>query len=302
LTVLGQDVAAGCSSFINNLISSPSSLPFVKNCGSDQSGTAGFFASPNYPNNYNNGSACVWSIAAPAGSYLSLTFFAVIDPSDRLFFVLPQNNCSSATNTTYFTSIVPRQTIVIKQNTLAVYFHSDATVSNSGFQISWSSFMPVGTPPAICTQALGYGSFVKNCGSDLTGTSGTIQSANYPNAYNVNATCHWYIQAPAGTVITLNITAFYTEYFYDCFHALVPPTCSHVIGKCYSGRQTPQAIYFLGNSASLFFKSDNVINYSGFNINWYATPTCVDAVRSTLPPSEQVPLPTYCTSIFLSIF
>jgi CUB domain len=57
--------------------------------------------------------------------------------------------------------------------------------------------------------------FVKNCGSNLSGSSGTIQSPNYPNPYGNNANCEWTITSPPNTRINITITAFNTEAIFD---------------------------------------------------------------------------------------
>jgi hypothetical protein len=234
---------------------------------------------------------------APAGNYISISFSTTLEPNDRLFFLLPQS-CSSISNTTsYFTGNNTEQTIIIKQNTLAVYFHTDATISTNsqGFKLTWSYFAPTASG-ATCINALGYGTLVRNCGNDLSGSSGAIQSPNYARAYNAGSYCNWNIQAPAGTAITLNITAFYTEPNCDFFHALRPQDCTSVIDRPYSGRLDPQLIYYQQNSASLFFRSDSVtgIQYSGFNISWFTTPTCVDSVRRNIQLDDKVSLLFAC--------
>jgi Fe-S cluster assembly iron-binding protein IscA len=179
-------------------------------------------------------------------------------------------------------SVTPRS-INIAQNTVLLYFYSDASVTQSGFNINWASYSPGPNSPA-CLGTLGYGA-VKNCGSDFTGSSGRILSPSYPINYDANSMCNWNINAPAVTVITLNITYFYTEQGTDYFHVLLPQACSPVI-KPLAGRLAPQAITVPQNNVSLFFRSDSSISYTGFTIDWYATPTCSSFVRNNLPTNS----------------
>jgi CUB domain len=265
---------------VNNNICCSSSLPFVKNCGTDQNGTSGTIQSPNYPSAYSNGAACIWNITAPVDTYINFTFTNFqTDSNDRLFILLPQT-CTYA-NSNYLSGSLSPFTVSVAQNTAVLYFYSDASYTLSGFNINWNSYSPA-TSGANCIKGLGYGFSVRSCGSDLSGTSGTIQSPNYPLSYNTSIVCNWNILAPAGTVITLNFTAFYTENGFDFFHVLLPQDCSNV-GKRFAGRLGPQVITVHQNSASLFFRSDSIIAYSGFNLNWYATPTCKTSAKAYLP-------------------
>jgi hypothetical protein len=281
----GQEVTTGCAAFVNRYGCCSSTLPFVRNCGTNQTGTSGTIQTPNYPSTYGNGAACVWNINAPTGYYINLTTTNFqTEANDRLFILLPQT-CNFAANTYYYSgSFPPPGTISIAQNTVSLYFYSDASTAQAGFSINWTAYTPGPGTPA-CLSTLDYGT-VKNCGSDQTGTSGSIQSPNYPINYGDKVMCSWNINAPAGTVITLNFTYFYTDQGGDYFHVLLPQDCSPVV-KRFGGRLSPQVITVPQNTAALFFRSDSQISYTGFTMNWYATPTCSSFVRNNLPTTTQ---------------
>ena len=135
---------------IAHLQTLPEFLPFVKNCGFDQSGSFGNIQTPNYPNAYGNAVACVWNINATAGSNITLaiTAFQTESYNDRLF-ILKDNtyfyysyyyygSCSYA-NGSYLSGSLSPRTITINQNTVALYFYSDESISYSGFNINWYS-------------------------------------------------------------------------------------------------------------------------------------------------------------------
>lgn len=43
-------------------------------CGGDLTSPTGVITSPNFPNRYNRGSRCAWSITVPTGQQISLSF------------------------------------------------------------------------------------------------------------------------------------------------------------------------------------------------------------------------------------
>jgi hypothetical protein len=110
-------------------LSSIFSASAVKNCGNDQSGTAGTIQSPNYPSNYNNSLYCNWNIRSPAGTHITLniTDFFTQDGYDQLYVVTSQN-CASVINKP-LQGLLGQQTITVPQNTASLYFRSDAFFS-----------------------------------------------------------------------------------------------------------------------------------------------------------------------------
>ena len=294
--VSGQNINAGCSAFVSNNTCCASFLPFLKNCGSDQTGTSGNIQSPNYPSAYGSGTACVWNINAPPGTTINLnvTSFYTENSYDKLFILFPQN-CSLVNGSILTGNLFP-QRITIPQNTVSLYFYSDTIINYSGFNINWSASSSSRSSNCVafvnnntcCTLSL---PFVKNCGFDQSGTSGFIQSPNYPSPYNNQDACVWNINAPAGTTLKLNITAFYTEFYWDRLFILLPQSCSYANNGTYlTGSGTPQTISIPQNTASLYFFSDSSVTYSGFNINWSASSAtdCISYVNNNACCSSQV--------------
>ena len=133
--------------------------------------------------------------------------------------------------------------------------------------------------------------FVKNCGADQTGSSGSITSPNFPAPYSSNTSCVWNINAPIDTYIHINITSFFIENFDDRLFILLPQNCSYAVGKYLTGNLNPQSVTIPQNTASLYFYSDSSINYSGFNISWTAATNCAAYVnKNSCCPGQVNPL------------
>ena len=86
------------------------------------------------------------------------------------------------------TSVILRTT----GNTGYVRFRSDQSATAAGFSLNWEAL------PAIC-------------GVDLTGSSGIIQSPNYPSNYPDYADCKWTITVGASSIVYFELLALDLE-------------------------------------------------------------------------------------------
>jgi hypothetical protein len=120
----------------------------------------------------------------------------------------------------------------------------------------------------------------KTCGSDQTGTSGSIISPNYPNPYYNSDACSWNINAPAGTFITLNITSLWLESCCDFLFILSPQNCSNAFSKRLTSRISSLVVTVPQNTVSLALRTDGSVTYTGFNITWTAYPSCAAFVNT----------------------
>lgn len=82
-------------------------------------------------------------------------------------------------------------------NQLYLYFHTDSSRSESGFEIFW-------------------GSSATGCGGTLTSPDGVLTSPNYPQPYESYTECVWKIIVNAGSRIQLVFTDFELERHYQC--------------------------------------------------------------------------------------
>ncbi|KAG9476560.1 hypothetical protein GDO78_003221 [Eleutherodactylus coqui] len=116
----------------------------TKGCGGTLFGANGTFTSPEYPASYGNNTACEWTIAAPRGRVLSISFaeFSIDDPGDC------QNNYLRIYDGAAPTS-APMRTLcgsgehIAAVNTTSnhafIEFHADYAAIRSYFRIVWHS-------------------------------------------------------------------------------------------------------------------------------------------------------------------
>ncbi|GFR79053.1 cubilin [Elysia marginata] len=71
-------------------------------------------------------------------------------------------------------------------NSMLVYFHTDSSITRSGFRAHWYT--------------------IPECKQNLTGNEGSLQSPYYPDNYDNNMECVWTITADPGTQVTLTFS------------------------------------------------------------------------------------------------
>ena len=84
------------------------------------------------------------------------------------------------------------------ENTGYVRFISDFSITASGFVLNWEA-----GPPIIC-------------GGNLTGSSGIIESPNFPLPYPDYSLCEWTITVDATSTVYLELLAFDLENCCGC--------------------------------------------------------------------------------------
>ncbi|XP_015260854.1 PREDICTED: cubilin-like, partial [Cyprinodon variegatus] len=113
-------------------------------CGGTLFGDHGSFASPNYPGSYPNNTYCEWSIVAPRGRVVTVTFtqISIDDPGDcqnNFLKLFDGPDSSSAAVGPYCgveTNIAP---FTASSNQVYVVFQGQASILPSGFRLTWSS-------------------------------------------------------------------------------------------------------------------------------------------------------------------
>ncbi|XP_069086366.1 ovochymase-2-like [Pleurodeles waltl] len=108
------------------------------------------------------------------------------------------------------------------------------------------------------------------CGGakDLNATEGSLTSMSYPSNYKNNASCVWYITAPAGKVVHLHFTHFSLEGSTGCTNDKVNISdgISNLGSHC--GSQAPSDIVSFSNVLTVQFISNSKIVDSGFSATW----------------------------------
>ena len=115
--------------------------------------------------------------------------------------------------------------------------------------------------------------FVKNCGSNLSGTGGSIISPSYPNIYGNNNYCEWTITSTTAKSINITIVAFSTEAPHDKLVILDSATCAlatPVLSGSAPQITVPQTIATGKKKLTLLFYTDSSVVATGFNLTWKA--------------------------------
>ena len=183
--------------------------------------------SPNYPEVYAPNTVCKWNLTTEKGNYISLDFehiyvsnkdmisnvwvssnllilqqfgFAYSDDYITIYDITDDGKSTVIANLTSpdigpisseFTSSTgsrwQKKIISSTSNKMLVEFRSDDVDEYYGFSAS-IHYSPLPS---------------KECENELDITKKTIQSPNYPDAYNNNLSCKWLISVPHGSYITL---------------------------------------------------------------------------------------------------
>ena len=112
------------------------------------------------------------------------------------------------------------------------------------------------------------------CESYLSGTSGEITNPNYPNNYDINKNCDWFITASDNQQIELTIKEMDVEKGPSCNYDYIRlqegfDHAGSIIGT-YCGKNPPEPIRSSGNKVRVTFHSDDQQTRKGFKISWRA--------------------------------
>lgn len=153
--------------------------------------------SPDYPSHYPTNTDCLWTIQGPAGHYLSFSFVSLDLPNMRDcsggdYVQVQEDNVTTPILATLCGQTVP-PTLDTFGNNVRLLFHSDGNQQDmTGFVVRVTAS-------------------IEECGGDIEGTEGTIQSPGYPTSFAHRHSCTWRITAPLGRKITLTFTDFDLE-------------------------------------------------------------------------------------------
>ncbi|MED6286585.1 hypothetical protein CHARACLAT_007536, partial [Characodon lateralis] len=158
----------------------------VEACGGELNAPSGTITSPNYPNLYPHSRVCRWELVVTPNRRVTLTIndlrledsgtscvFDYVDVFNGLGADAPRLQRFCAT-------ISPGTQVHSSGNTMAIVFHTDASVSSGGFMATYSS-----DEPAECGGIL----------SDPAGGNFTSPGYQVSN-YSSNLNCEWSIQNP----------------------------------------------------------------------------------------------------------
>uniref|UniRef100_A0AAQ4PGY7 Cubilin n=1 Tax=Gasterosteus aculeatus aculeatus TaxID=481459 RepID=A0AAQ4PGY7_GASAC len=272
----GPQLAQLCGSQLPSSISSSSNQLYIKLRTDGSVSAGGFLASYtskcrvlvlnqhkgvveslNFPNNYPHHSECSWTIQASAGNTVNYTFTAFqleatssSCPFDRITLFDGPNEQAPLIGT--FCGYTPPPANHTTSSALTVVFTSDSAVSSSGFQMMWHQ---------------------NGCGGELSGSTGSFSSPDYPNRYPENKECLWYVTTAAGSSITLTVHEFDVEFHPDCSYDVLevfggPDLLAPQLAELCSTTSSPMRVSSTGNRLTVRFKSDAYVSGRGFNASW----------------------------------
>ncbi|XP_068160694.1 cubilin [Antennarius striatus] len=224
-------------------------------CGEELTAPYGSIDSPGYPGQYPPNRDCYWTVTVAPGFLITFAFGTLsLEHHENCNYdfleirdgVLPEDPvlgkyCSSGTPP-------PLQTT---GPAAWIHFHSDFTVSDRGFHITYT------TSPSD-----------PGCGGTFTDSEGIIISPNWPNDYNHNRQCIYLIRLPVGETVSLNFTHMNLETHSSCSFDYVEVRDGRLetdplIGK-YCGSTLPSPIASSSNFLWIRFKSDSSVSHAGF--------------------------------------
>ena len=112
----------------------------------------------------------------------------------------------------------PLTSIDTADNFAYIRFVSDSSESSTGFNLTFQASED-GDYKVIWSKPL-LNICVSECGGELTGPGGTLQTPNYPNAYDHSRVCTWLITVASDRRVTLSFNAFDVEggYSQACYY------------------------------------------------------------------------------------
>jgi len=227
--------------------------------------------SPNYPEPYPNSADITWWVRAPMGKTVRLQVvdLDIEECCDRLTVYdghsIHGNAIAVLTGTTSDLA-----TTVLQSTTNSLFLHltSDCSEARSGFKATVSTTgdgltttsSPATTHPSY--QAC-------NGGDYIYAWSGNIQSPNYPSAYDSNMNCSWSIQIPS-SYYRVNLTAldFQLEANYDYLYIYDGDSYLSPTLAAWTGHKTGSTVISSSNTLFLYFISDYVNEWQGFNLSF----------------------------------
>ncbi|TRY89102.1 hypothetical protein DNTS_004573 [Danionella cerebrum] len=244
----------------------------------------GRIESLNFPNGYPSHADCSWTIQAYMGNTINYTFLA--------FEVEEQEGCGYDHVKLYdgpddqapligsFCGNQPPPANTTSGRNLHIVFRSDMSVSYKGFQMDW---------------------YQNGCGGELHGPVGAFNSPGYPESYPPNRECVWHIHTSHGSSISITILEFDVEYHPDCSYDKLevyggPDITAPRLAQLCTTRPSsnPLQVASTGNSVTVRFTSDAVVNGKGFNATWTEVPGGCGGVISA--PGGEIHSPQYPSS------
>lgn len=216
----------------------------------------GMISSSNYPKNYDNNLDCKYIINVPTNKRVEIIFpaFSTQNYSDYLeIWDGPDVGNGFLIGNFSGSSLKKWNKIYSTGNFMSLFFHTDSTVTSSG----WSGlFYARKISPTI----------------NATGSGGEISSPNYPQKYDFNEDQYYLITGTNGSMINITFIYFYTEPTYDYLAIYDGPSLYSnklaMLSGYIANSTNSKQFQSTQNKVLLHFVSDYVFNYNGFLLKW----------------------------------
>ncbi|NP_001072.2 cubilin precursor [Homo sapiens] len=250
-------------------------------CLQDYTDDLGTFTSPNFPNNYPNNWECIYRITVRTGQLIAVHFtnFSLEEAignyyTDFLEIRDGGYEKSPLLGIFYGSNLPP--TIISHSNKLWLKFKSDQIDTRSGFSAYWDGSST-------------------GCGGNLTTSSGTFISPNYPMPYYHSSECYWWLKSSHGSAFELEFKDFHLEHHPNCtldYLAVYdgPSSNSHLLTQL-CGDEKPPLIRSSGDSMFIKLRTDEGQQGRGFKAEYRQTCENVVIVNQTYGILESIGYP-----------
>lgn len=222
----------------------------------------GIFSDGSGSNNYTNNQQCLWYIAPPCATSVTLSFTS-FNTELNYDGVAIYDSLTATTPIAAFTGTSLPTSVTSSTGVMIVAFITDFSTTSQGFSANYTS-----TGSSFCSSTTTLN----------TSDYGTFSDGSGTNNYCNNSNCSWLIQPPNATSVTLNFTAF------DLEQASIDGITIYDVVEVYDGTSSsaPLLDKFFGNnipptltstSGSMFIKFTSSISgtYQGWSANYTST-------------------------------
>nr|XP_039257270.1 CUB and sushi domain-containing protein 1-like [Styela clava] len=240
---------------------------------------SGEISTPNFPDNYPNGSDISWMIAYPEGHTIDLNIveFETEKCCDHLI-VYDGMNTSTSNALAIVDGVIEGNdsSIASTGNALFLRFSSDCLISRSGFRATFVNIPPIPPTPMPC------GSVILS-----SEDSGFVLSPNYPEPYDGGMNCTWEILTSNTTRVEFTVDNFNTNDYDRLFiYDGTPSNPGDLLATLYGSVSSGYSVNANSNNAFLVFNSNSSSSPSnGFNISYegiiYHEPTTTPVETTT---------------------
>uniref|UniRef100_A0A182NM22 Cubilin n=1 Tax=Anopheles dirus TaxID=7168 RepID=A0A182NM22_9DIPT len=221
----------------------------------------GIITSPGTPGNYPPNRDCKWYVQAPQGRRIQFTFFTmnieVHETCGYDFVQITDGVREEGALLAKYCNTTHPPPLITPSNEATVYFHSDESGNDAGFQISYS--VVEGVP---------------GCGGTFTQREGAISSplSQTDNLYPNNLNCEYLIKLPIGSRVEIKFSKFHLEQSESCKFDYVEifdgsSTQDASLGK-FCGDRVPPAFVSTRNTLLLRFQTDWSAPHPGFQLTY----------------------------------